>query len=143
MAIIVTRASKGSPISNDEADANFINLNNELATTIKAGTPWIASTLVFAGDILIASGVRHYRVVSDGVTGTNLPTHSVGSSANGTTVLLFVTPTPYTPRDILTKLKLVDGENSGLNADLLDGQDSIQIIETAVANSLALSIALG
>jgi hypothetical protein len=36
MAIIVTRSGKGSPLTNNEVDANFTNLNDELAT--KAGT---------------------------------------------------------------------------------------------------------
>jgi hypothetical protein len=39
MASITTRAGKGSPLTNAELDANFVNLNNELATAaITAGT---------------------------------------------------------------------------------------------------------
>lgn len=32
MATIVTRAGKGSPLTNNEVDDNFVNLNTELGT---------------------------------------------------------------------------------------------------------------
>lgn len=38
MAVIVTRAGKGSPLTNNEVDANFVNLNNEVGTKANAGT---------------------------------------------------------------------------------------------------------
>ena len=34
MAVIVTRAGKGSPLTNAEVDANFVNLNTELGTKL-------------------------------------------------------------------------------------------------------------
>jgi len=37
MAVIVTRAGKGSPLTNNEVDANFINLNTELGLKASAG----------------------------------------------------------------------------------------------------------
>jgi hypothetical protein len=37
MAVIVTRAGKGSPLTNNEVDANFVNLNNEVGTKAAAG----------------------------------------------------------------------------------------------------------
>lgn len=37
MAVIVTRAGKGSPLTNNEVDANFLNLNTELGTRAAAG----------------------------------------------------------------------------------------------------------
>jgi hypothetical protein len=36
MATIVTRAGKGSPLTNDEVDDNFINLNTELGGKLVA-----------------------------------------------------------------------------------------------------------
>ena len=36
MATIVTRAGKGSPLTNDEVDDNFINLNTELGEKLVA-----------------------------------------------------------------------------------------------------------
>jgi hypothetical protein len=39
MANIVTRAGKGSPLTNTEVDANFTNLNNDIATrAVGSGT---------------------------------------------------------------------------------------------------------
>lgn len=37
MAVIVTRAGKGSPLTNNEVDANFLNLNTELGLKASAG----------------------------------------------------------------------------------------------------------
>ena len=39
--------------------------------------------------------------------------------------------TNYTPNDVLTKIKTVDGTGSGLDADLLDGQDSLYFTNSA------------
>jgi hypothetical protein len=36
MAAITTRAGKGSPLTNNEVDANFTNLNDELGDTVKS-----------------------------------------------------------------------------------------------------------
>jgi hypothetical protein len=38
MATIVTRSGKGSPLTNNEVDANFINLNTELGTKVNASS---------------------------------------------------------------------------------------------------------
>jgi hypothetical protein len=68
MATITLRSIKGSPLTIQEADSNFINLNTEI--------------------------------------GQKLDTSE------------------YTAGDILTKIKTVDGDGSGLDADLLDGLNS-------------------
>jgi len=65
MATITLRASKGSPLTNAEVDANFTNINNEVAT----------------------------KLASADFTGSN----------------------------ILTLIKTVDGDLSGLDADTVDG----------------------
>jgi hypothetical protein len=77
MATIVTRAGKGSPLTNTEVDANFTNLN----------------------------------------------TDKLESSS-------------YTASDVLTKIKTVDGTGSGLDADLLDGNQATAFA-TAAQGSLA------
>jgi hypothetical protein len=77
MATIVTRAGKGSPLTNTEVDANFTNLN---------------------ADKLESSS--------------------------------------YTASDVLTKIKTVDGTGSGLDADLLDGNQATAFA-TAAQGSLA------
>ena len=49
MATLTTRAGKGAPLTNNEVDGNFTNLNTELGTTVKkadfnAGTMLVAET---------------------------------------------------------------------------------------------------
>ena len=48
-----------------------------------------------------------------------------------------VDTTTYTPSDILTKLKTVDGAGSGLDADLLDGISSASFLQTATSSFTA------
>lgn len=48
MAVIVTRAGKGSPLTNNEVDANFVNINDEVATKAAKGAN---------GDITSMTGV--------------------------------------------------------------------------------------
>lgn len=50
MATIVTRAGKGSPLTNAEVDANFTNINTELGT--KANSSALASYLPLTGGIV-------------------------------------------------------------------------------------------
>ncbi len=50
MATIVTRAGKGSPLTNTEVDANFTNINTELGT--KANSSALASYLPLTGGIV-------------------------------------------------------------------------------------------
>lgn len=37
MAAITLRSEKGAPLTNNEVDANFTNLNNELMTAVQPG----------------------------------------------------------------------------------------------------------
>ena len=48
MATIVTRAGKGSPLTHDEVDANFDNLNTDKVETSAIGTAAAANTGDFA-----------------------------------------------------------------------------------------------
>lgn len=65
MATLTLRSVKGAPLTNNEIDTNFSNLNTEIGTKLDTST--------------------------------------------------------YTASDVLTKIKTVDGEGSGLDADTLDG----------------------
>jgi len=47
MATIVTRAGNGSPLTNNQVDANFTNLNNELATAVQQAD-FNAGSLLYA-----------------------------------------------------------------------------------------------
>ena len=53
MATIVTRAGKGSPLTHEEVDANFTNLNDEAATKAPLASP------TFTGDVSIADKIVH------------------------------------------------------------------------------------
>lgn len=142
MAAITTRIAKGTPLTTQETDNNFINLNNELVTTTKNGVAWAPTTAITLGDVIFFEN-RYYLVTTAGTTSSTGPVHTTGTSANGTAQLQFYVPTPYIAKDVLNKIKTVDGVGSGLDADLLDGLNATQIIEQAVSDSLALAIALG
>lgn len=55
MATIVTRAGKGSPLTNTELDANFTNLNSELGTKL---------TSITSSDIITALGFTPYNTTN-------------------------------------------------------------------------------
>lgn len=142
MADIITRAGKGLPLTDPEVDGNFTNLNRELVTTTKNAQAWVASTPLAIGLTVFVDN-RYYLVTTAGTTGTVAPSHIAGTQANGTTQLQFFTPAPYSPKDVMDKVRSLDGAGSNLDADLLDGLQATQIIDQAVSDSLALAIALG
>jgi hypothetical protein len=84
MATIVTRSGKGSPLTNNEVDANFTNLNTELGT--KANTSslaTVATTGAYAdltGKPTIASADG--SVVVTGTTNIDLSVGVAGSTSN-------------------------------------------------------------
>lgn len=55
MAIIVTRSGKGSPLTNNEVDANFVNLNTELGTKVDASS--LSSYQPLDGDLTAIAGL--------------------------------------------------------------------------------------
>jgi hypothetical protein len=57
MATIVLRNVKGSPLTSVEVDANFTNLNNELATKLDGSGGTINSDLVINGTLGIGDGL--------------------------------------------------------------------------------------
>lgn len=58
------------------------------------------------------------KAVLDGITAEKVAAWDAGTSSGGTTVV------SMTAAEILDKLKTVDSQNSGLDADLLDGHNS-------------------
>jgi hypothetical protein len=129
------------------------------AITTTAGTPsgltfakfggfvTIGAPNNFVGTVFTATGpgsgnqgqvtrvTRFYRVTAAGTTGSAsfspnwlAPT----SSTSGTATLLAIDlPPAYLPADVLDKIKLVDGVGSGLDADLLDGQNGSYYLDTS------------
>jgi hypothetical protein len=83
MATITLRQAKGSPLTNAEVDANFTNINNEVALKLDTAD--------------------------------------------------------FTGANILTKLKTVDGENTGLDADKLDGLEQSPTIPGTTDKSSIVS----
>jgi len=78
-----------------------------------AGTETITGSKTFTGSVVLPTA----SIIDDTSTTTTTKGYSVNKIV-GTYVPL----TSYTDNNILTKLKTVDGAGSGLDADLLDGQ---------------------
>lgn len=152
MASLTLRSVKGTPLTNNEMDANFNNINKELITSTPSGTAWASSTAVALGRILYVidtsttlNTVRHYRVTTAGTTSSSAPVHTSGSATNGSATLLYVERTPYDAVDVLDKIKLVDGAGSGLDADLVDGLhvDTTNTVSTIVARDSSGNFSAG
>jgi hypothetical protein len=152
MASITLRSVKASPLTNNEIDSNFTNLNTDAVTSALAGTAWAANTAVVVGSILYVLDTstppvpRYYLVTVAGTTNaTTAPTHTSGTTTNGTATLQFTTRQPYDAVDVLNKIKLVDGTSSGLDADLLDGLNSAttNTASTIVARDASGNFAAG
>jgi hypothetical protein len=156
MALITLRASttsvgpastaaKTTPLTNAEVDNNFINLNTDSALRMVVGAPWVSgATSIAVGRIIYHSSnltsatptINYYQVTASttGTFSTTAPSHTTGSAVNGGVTLLWIAKPTYSGVDILNQLKLVDGINSGLDADLLDGllSSSTNAINTVV-----------
>jgi hypothetical protein len=73
MATIVTRAGKGSPLTNNELDDNFINLNNQAntnTTNIAANTASIANKITQGASGIDNTGPLYYneRTINQNIT---------------------------------------------------------------------------
>ncbi len=62
MATIVTRAAKGSPLTNTELDANFTNLNDAVVGAVRVATVQVTDG---SGAITAGPGKAYFRVPSD------------------------------------------------------------------------------
>ena len=112
MSTIVTRAGKGAPLTHNEVDANFTNLNTD---------KYQAGDDISVGTITVTGTVDGRDVAADG---TKLDGIEAGATAD------------QTASEILTAIKNVDGASSGLDADLLDGNHATAFA-TAAQGALA------
>lgn len=78
MATIVTRAGKGSPLTHEEVDANFTNLNDEAATKAPLANP------VFTGNVGI--GTASTPAVKTEILGDTSTACNFGCTITGTTM---------------------------------------------------------
>jgi len=81
MAILTLRSVKGSPLTNAEADQNFINLNDDKVEVSLISIPSVANTLVTRDDdgIIFVHGISSAGNVN--VTGTVNATNFSGNGA--------------------------------------------------------------
>lgn len=71
MATIVTRAGKGSPLTHNEVDANFVNLNNDKAET---ASPALTGTVSLNGTAITSTAAELNKLAGTpaGLTATEL-----------------------------------------------------------------------
>lgn len=120
MADLVLRTVKNSPIENAELDQNFVSLAEDTRLSTRNSIPWVAGTLFARSEVLNVND-RFYLVTIGGTSSNTAPTHIAGTATNGSLTLEYHVPQTYTGKDVLEKLKLIDGLGSGLDADLLGG----------------------
>lgn len=121
MATITLRLVKGEALTDAEVDANFSNLNRDTFLSTRNSVAWQASTAVEVGHVLNHLSNFYLVTVAGTTSGVTPPTHTSGTVVNGTAQLQYHIPGEYSAPDVLSKLILVDGAGSGLDADLLDG----------------------
>lgn len=89
------------------------------ATTAAGAASEAASAAASAATAAAEAAHTHgNKAVLDGITAERVAAWDAGTGNGGSTVV------SMTPAEILEKLATVDGQNSGLDADLLDGHDS-------------------
>lgn len=91
MATIVTRAGKGSPLTNVEVDANFTNLNNELGQKLVASdlTPYLTSATAASTYLTSATAASTYLTSANAASTyqTILTSGTSIKTVNGVSVL--------------------------------------------------------
>jgi len=84
MATIVTRAGKGSPLTNTELDSNFTNINAELSTAVITGGTINGATI----GATTAAAITGTTITGTTITGTTFS--GAGTSLTGTATALSI-----------------------------------------------------
>lgn len=121
---------------------NLYYTNARAQAAITGGASTIATSNLTASRALVSNSSG--KVAVSAVTSTELG-YLVGvTSAIQTQLDAKLASASYTAADVLTKLKTVDGSDSGLDADLLDGTHKSDLLTAASSSSATnLSITVG
>ena len=93
MSTIVTRAGKGSPLTNNEVDANFVNLNTDKIQV--TGTPTTGQAPIWNGTAWVPSSVGAGTVTSVAATGgTGISVTGSPITSSGTLNITNTAPLP-------------------------------------------------
>lgn len=142
MASITTRAGKGSPLTNAELDANFVNINAELAVAAIIGGTIDGATIGATSPVtavLTQLDVDNIQVSGNTILSTDT-NGNINLSPNGTGVVA-ISAASITGGSIsgITDLAVADG---GTGASTIAGaQANLQVDPAGTA--VALAIALG
>lgn len=149
MATLVLRITKGSPLTNTEADNNFTNLNNEIATKLNSAT-YTASDILTKIKTVDGTGSGLDADVINGLSvNTILPAIadkssvvSRDSSGNFTANAITSNLVGNVTGNATNVTGIVAVANGGTGANTAS-QALINIGAEPLGNSLAFSIALG
>ena len=121
---------------------NLYYTNARAQAAITGGASTIATSNLTTSRALVSNSSG--KVAVSAVTSTELGYLAGVTSAIQTQLNAKLASASYTAADVLTKLKTVDGSDSGLDADLLDGTHKSDLLTAASSSSATnLSITVG
>ncbi len=134
----ITKVNIESVLTGDITSHTHTNISGNAATATNLAT---ARTILLSGDV---SGSTSFDGSSDVTITTSVADDShnhVISNIDGLQTALNekLDSSTYTDTDVLSKIKNVDGTGSGLDADLLDGLNSVSFLRSDVTNSVVIT----
>lgn len=148
MATIVTRAGKGSPLTNNEVDANFVNLNTELVgkvATVASADGSVAVTGTTAIDLAVVKAPAAMSVVvtvrnSTGATLTKgTVVYITGATGQTSTVSKAIATSDSTSAQTLGLIAADIPNNTTGSVILVGGLDDVDTSAYADGQQLYLS----
>ena len=121
MTTIITRAGKGSPLTNNEMDANFTNLNKD---KLESANPTTSGTLTHSGDIRLSGSGQRITGDFSNTTVINRVLFQTSTANSGTVVGVIPTTTgQYTGFQAYNTATPGSGNNAILDIGVVDGTD--------------------